>query len=199
MDDDSAILVAPQGLTHDNPLGGNPAPGWPDENGEDVAFIRALVDALQNQYCVDDTKIFSTGGSYGGIMSNRLGCEMGDVFLAIGPVMGTGPDGWWSGDTNNPTASCDQKYNTASCVGQVAAWITHGTADATVIFCQGERSRDAWVSRNNCDAVPTPSAPDNCVEYSCDPGYPVIWCPTDLGHSSPSYSGTEIWKFFNRF
>ncbi|MCH2109079.1 MAG: prolyl oligopeptidase family serine peptidase [Polyangiaceae bacterium] len=196
MDDDSTIFVAPQGLPTESTLSSSPQPGWPDDNGEDVAFIRALLDELEQAYCVDEERIYATGISYGGIMSNRLGCEMGDKFRAIAPIMGSGPDGWWSGDRFNPTASCAMKYETAYCVGQVAAWITHGSADTIVKYCQGERSRDSWMDRNDCASNGTTNATTGCVEYSCDEGYPVVWCPTNLGHTSPSFSAEEIWGFF---
>jgi len=193
--DGSAIFVAGQGLLHPNPLNpdGPPASGWPDNNGEDVDFVRALLTELRSLYCIDDNRIFSTGASYGGIMSNRLGCELGDDLRAIAPIMGSGPEGWYQDD-------CSLQYADASCTGEVAAWITHGSADTTVRFCQGEKSRDYWVDANGCTSDTTGIGPENCVEYTgCDPGYPVVWCPTDLGHRSPGFSGEEIWKFFSRF
>jgi poly(3-hydroxybutyrate) depolymerase len=193
--DGSAIFVAGQGLLHPNPLNpdGPSASGWPDDNGEDVDFVRALLTELRSLYCIDNNRIFSTGASYGGIMSNRLGCELGDDLRAIAPIMGTGPEGWYQDD-------CSLQYAEANCTGEVAAWITHGSADTTVRFCQGEKSRDYWEGANSCAPDTTGIGPDNCVEYTgCNAGYPVVWCPTDLGHRSPSFSGEEIWKFFSRF
>lgn len=55
---------------------------------DDVAFIRALVKRLQQQYPIDPKRIYATGISNGGMMSYRLACEASDVFAAIGVVSG---------------------------------------------------------------------------------------------------------------
>jgi polyhydroxybutyrate depolymerase len=53
---------------------------------DDVGFIRALLEKLQQRYAIDEKKIFVTGMSNGGIMSYRLAAEMPDVFAAAAPV-----------------------------------------------------------------------------------------------------------------
>lgn len=194
--DGTAILVAGQGLLHANPLNpnGRQQRGWPDKNGEDVQFVRALLKYLQATYCIDNKKIFSTGISYGGIMTNRLGCELGDQFRAIASIMGSGPEVWLQ-------PRCTRRLKQAlSCVGKVAAWLTHGSADRLIAICRGEKSRDFWRAANNCSSQTTPVGSNGCVEYSaCNKDHPVVWCPTQLGHQPPSFSGEEIWKFFTRF
>jgi poly(3-hydroxybutyrate) depolymerase len=44
--------------------------------GRDVAFVKALYAKLQGTLCIDETRVFSTGMSYGGIMSNTIGSGM---------------------------------------------------------------------------------------------------------------------------
>jgi polyhydroxybutyrate depolymerase len=55
---------------------------------DDVAFITALVEALQDEFGVSRDRTFATGMSNGAMMSYRMACET-DVFAAIAPVAGT--------------------------------------------------------------------------------------------------------------
>ena len=45
---------------------------------DDVAFFRAMIDLLIAEGAVDPKRIFVTGGSNGGMMSQRLVCELSD-------------------------------------------------------------------------------------------------------------------------
>src|SRR6185369_13129959 len=63
-----AIYVSPQGLPTVGGLSPG-SPGWPNTNGQDVAFTKAMLDTLENSYCVDKARIFSAGFSYGAMMS----------------------------------------------------------------------------------------------------------------------------------
>ena len=194
--DGSAIFVAGQGLSGPSVRDPNrPGPtGWPNRDGEDVNFIRALLAKMRTDYCIDNARVFSTGWSFGGIMTNRLGCELKDELRAIAPVMGQGPEVWSQMD-------CSRLREAADCVdGQVAVWLSHGTEDTTVPYCTGERSRDFWQAQNGCAAQSTPIGENGCIEYdNCDQDYPVVWCQTDLGHIVPPFAGEEIWRFFSRF
>jgi polyhydroxybutyrate depolymerase len=179
---ENTILVAPQGLApEDEP----DQYGWPNEDGRDIAFVRAMIDWASSAYCVDQNRIFSVGMSYGGIMSNTIGCQMSDVFRAIAPIAGA-----LFGRGN-------------SCMGPpIAAWMAHGTADETVTYEQGEAARDTFLAQNHCDtsAEPTPVEPEGCVSYQgCDEGYPVIWCSHDGGHTVPSFTGAAVSDFFSSF
>lgn len=206
----SAIFIAPQGLpVTDGAAGGGGhaappptptgasgaqaavaaiaaagGPGWPNTNGRDVAFIKQLVDWANTNYCVDRARIFSVGMSYGGIMSNTLGCQMGDVFRAIAPMSGSGP----------------LTFGKNQCVGQVAVWMSHGNMDDVVPFTSGQMSRDHWVMNNHCQQTTMPEGSNGCVAYQgCDPGYPVVWCEFSGGHQVPTFSGDEIWTFLSQF
>jgi len=194
--DGSAIFVAGQGLSQPSARDPNePGPtGWSNRDGGDVNFIRVVLAKMRADYCIDNARVFSTGWSFGGIMTNRLGCELKDELRAIAPVMGQGPEIWSQMD-------CSRLRQTADCVdGQVAVWLSHGTEDTIVPYCTGERSRDFWQAQNGCAAQSTPIGENGCIEYdNCDQGYPVVWCQTDLSHLVPPFAGEEIWRFFSRF
>jgi len=179
----SAVFVYPNGL----PLADmDNQTGWDlDPANEDFAFFDALKAEMSATLCIDETRVFSTGHSFGGYMSNQLGCFRGDVLRAIGLVAGGGPFG-------------------GGCVDQVAAWLAHGNMDMVVPFSQGEMSRDHWAMANGCDAASEPVDPAPCTAFTgCDDGQPVTWCEHDipdfLGHTWPSWAGSAIWKFFAQF
>jgi poly(3-hydroxybutyrate) depolymerase len=178
---DSTILVSPQGLgTEEDPAD----TGWPNTGGRDIAFVQAMLDSLTSSYCVDTARIFTTGMSYGGIMSNTIGCEMPDVFRGLASIAGA-------------------MFGRNGCDGPpIATWMTHGTADDVVTYESGETARDNFLEQNHCDTTiePVATEPEGCVEYQgCDAGFPVIWCTHDGGHTIPSYSGQAISDFFAQF
>lgn len=80
------IVVYPQGLGV--PTRWDTRPDTADEPNRDVAFIRALVAQLQADLNIDPARVYVTGLSNGGGMTNRLGCDAADVFAAIAPVAG---------------------------------------------------------------------------------------------------------------
>lgn len=180
---DSTILVAPQGLgTDDDP----DDTGWPNTGGRDIAFVRAMIDWLGQSYCIDASRIFSTGFSYGGIMSNTIGCQMPDVFRAIAPMAGA---------MFGRSANCEEPPG-------IAVWMVHGTEDETVTYEQGETARDVFLAKNGCDATaePTPIEPEGCVEYQgCAAGTPLVWCTHDGAHVIPSFTQAGISDFFAGF
>jgi polyhydroxybutyrate depolymerase len=174
-------LVSPQGLAPDD----EPTQyGWPNTGGRDIAFVRAMIEWLGSNYCIDQARIFSVGMSYGGMMSNTIGCELSDVFRGIAPIAGA-------------------LFGRGGCMGSpIAVWMSHGTADSTVTFEQGEAARDIFLETNQCDTSldPTPVEPEGCVSYQgCAAGFPVIWCPHDGGHTVPSFTGQAVADFFSSF
>lgn len=60
-----------------------------EHGADDVAFIRALIKKVSQDYPVDPRRIYVTGMSNGGMMSHRLGLELSDTVAAIAPVVGT--------------------------------------------------------------------------------------------------------------
>ena len=182
----NAIYVAAQGLPS---TAGGTDYGWPNTNGQDVNFTKAMITSLETNYCVDKNRLFSTGFSYGGIMSLTLGCQMPDVFRAIGVM---------SGAMFGGASSCMKT--------PIPAWFTHGDADPTVNISGGISARDALIQRNGCDTTNTQMAAmsdgiTTCTIYNvCTSGDPVVWCPVPgETHQIPSFSGSEIAKFFLQF
>jgi poly(3-hydroxybutyrate) depolymerase len=192
----NAIYVTAQGLdTGMNDSG--TSYGWANTNDQDVNFTKAMLAWLESNYCVDQSRLFSTGMSYGGMMSDTLGCEMSDVFRALGVMSGS--LGFCNG-TNCYTPTC-------SSTRPIAAWFTHGDADTTVPIAGDQNARDHFIKINGCDTTNTQTVAmsdgiTTCTKYSvCSSGpYPVVWCPVPgEGHTIPSWAGAEIAKFFLQF
>jgi polyhydroxybutyrate depolymerase len=58
------------------------------EKVDDIGFVTALLARLTRDYNIDPRRVYATGPSNGGILSNRIGAELSDRFAAIAPVIG---------------------------------------------------------------------------------------------------------------
>ena len=175
----SAILVAPDGLNGSNQeASGN---GWWNTNDRDMKFLQAMLDKFMANLCIDKSRIFSTGFSFGGMMSYTVGYEF-NVFRAIAPCSGdlqVIPH-----DGRTPTR-CPSWPSTATMTPssrrRAAAPLATSTWPAT-----------------NAARRPRPSAPSPCVQYQgC--AAPTTWCEFSGGHNTWSEQPAAIWKFFSTF
>ena len=170
--DGSAIFVAPDGIDD----------GWANPGGRDIAFLDAMLERFKNELCIDESRIFSTGFSFGGMMSFAVGCARGDVFRAIAPMSGALYSGCEDGDA------------------PVAVWGAHGNNDDVVPLGDGEAGLQEFLDRNGCGTTTTPVQPSPCVTYEgCAAGKPVTWCEFDGGHSPPDFASEALWDFFSQF
>lgn len=174
LSNNSAIFVAP-----DRAAGTD---GWTNANGRDIAFLQSMLTQLKSSLCIDESRIFSTGWSYGGMMSFAVGRELPTTFRAIAPVSG---------------AFLTPHVDSGSAT---AAWIAHGNNDTVVSHSSGAQARDAYLRANGCSNTTVPVQPSPCVEYqNCSSGKPVVWCSFNGGHTQPSFYSSGAWNFFNRF
>ena len=114
-----------------------------NSNVDDVGFLNAIMDSTSAAYNIDQTRLYSTGFSMGGFMTNRLGCELNNRIAAIASVSGT----IGSGITCNPSRV-------------VPACHFHGTSDGTVAYSGNMFGNDAealveyWRGHDQCDVQP---------------------------------------------
>jgi polyhydroxybutyrate depolymerase len=170
--ENKAILVAPTGI--DN--------AFFNQGGRDIKFFKAMLERFNSTLCVDQKHIFSTGFSFGGMMSFAVGCAMPDKFRAIAPNSGSFVSG------------CDQSHPAPIAVIQ-----SHGKSDTVMPITAGNTARDYFLKLNGCSNETKPIEPSagNCVEYQgCKEGYPYIYCAFDGGHAPQSWEAPMIWKFF---
>lgn len=81
---DGFITAFPQGTG--NPVHWDISAG-PARN-DDLGFVQALLDQIEADECVDETRIYATGYSDGAFMTSLLACEMSDRIAAFAPVSG---------------------------------------------------------------------------------------------------------------
>jgi poly(3-hydroxybutyrate) depolymerase len=186
----SAIFVAAEGLD----FGGNGL-GWGNENGQDIALLTAMLDSFRSQLCVDESRIFSVGFSFGGMFSFAAGCSQTGMMRAIAPMAG-----------NTTVAGCESGDRPVAVMG------FHGTKDSVVEIDGGRKGRDVFVKRNKCTTQTMPAAttwcdgvgqnfqPCSCVSYQgCTEGYPVTWCEYNGDHMPAPSSASTLWSFFSQF
>lgn len=176
------IFVSGDGLENDEGQ-----QGWWNTGGGDVAFFDAMLERFKTELCVDEARLFSTGFSFGGMMSDLLACERGQVLRAIAPM---------AGRLNGSFNSCVDEH--------VPAMIIHGTQDGVGEFgvpIEGAADfRDYLIGTNNCEDTTSPVDPSPCVAYQgCDPGYPITWCAFEGAHTIPDFASEAIWDFFSQF
>jgi polyhydroxybutyrate depolymerase len=177
--DNTAIFVAPNGLEGGD--GGASGRGWWNVDNNDMLLFKKVFEEVTSNLCVDKRRVFSTGFSFGGMMSYSIGFET-DVFRAIAPTSG--------GLNYTP----HQKNNTAP----LAIMAFHGDVDRVVPLSAGQAARDAYVERNNCQSQTQPYNPSPCVEYQgCD--VPTIWCQYSADHTPWSQMPDAVWEFFSQF
>lgn len=144
---------------------------------DDTAFFSALVDQLEAQLCVDQSRIFAAGMSNGGFMSYRLGCELADRIAAIGPVAGV-----------LGISGCQPAR-------PIPVFHVHGTADPLVPYDGGNGQLSVadtiafFVQNNGCTtSTQTYQNGDaTCVTHGgCTQGADVVLCTIqDGGHQWP--------------
>jgi len=183
MSNNTTIFVAPDGIDA----------GWANTNNRDLDFTDSILAQVKNNFCIDTTRIFACGFSYGGAMSYALACSRAPVFRAVGVYAG----GAMSGGPDDKLP--------------IAYYASHGIADGGI--ASGRTARDHFVTVNGCtpQTAPEPTSGSGthiCTKYSgCSSGHPVEWCAFDGGHDpSPkdknqtsTWNAPETWAFFTQF
>jgi polyhydroxybutyrate depolymerase len=201
---DDEIFVYPDVQWHDFDGWGNLG-GWllgpnaaPADGMADLVFTEALLDHLQDSYCVDTDRVFVTGHSWGGDMAQVVGCFLGDVVTASAPVAANRP--YWF----------EEGAGWSECTGDAAMWTFFGVSDDHFTSRSypgefGDECNDFWLQERGCtDTQGTELGIDTsggtCWEYAgCDA--PVRYClygPAS-GHQVPNYFSSEVMEWFRSF
>jgi polyhydroxybutyrate depolymerase len=149
--------------------------------GPDIDMFDAVLAAIEASACVDTTRIYATGFSFGASMANALGCARGNVLRAFSSV-----DGGilFSGGAG-------------ACKGPIPAWVNHYLMDPTDPYMQdGIPTRDLVVSLNSGVSPVAYDAPNPCVEYAGK--QPFVWCtPPGAFHQWPDFATASMQRFFD--
>ena len=175
----TAIFATADGLSGSNSE--TNGVGWWNANGGDMKLFQAMLDKINGGLCVDQERIFSTGFSFGGMMTYTLPFEF-DVFRAVAPC---------SGKTG--VIPFTEKFSRS-----VPIMAFHGDNDTFVATALGKAFFDKYRARNKCGTQTKPVSPSPCMEYQ-DCVVPTIWCEFPGGHNPWSEEPQAIWKFFSQF
>lgn len=183
---EDALLAYPEGINS----------GWDLETTKDnreVRFIEALIEQLAAQHPVDRTRIFATGYSSGGFLSNVLACHRPGLLRAIASNAGGAP--------YNQREKWGNGY--PKCPGQqpTAMLALHGEQDRGVTLDSGRFSAEYWAYVNGCNTeeMETTGYGECHVYRGCPAGKAVGFCSIPpLGHWVWSEAAEASWTFFER-
>lgn len=130
-------------------------------NGNDVAFVSGIIDALVKQGTVDPARVFAVGVSNGGMMAQRLACDTGR-FAAIAAIVGNMPSGLMSQCRPSGTVPIVLFLSTADPImpfngGQVT---TFGGKGAGGSVASAQQTAAFWARANGCGGEQSQKLPD---------------------------------------
>jgi poly(3-hydroxybutyrate) depolymerase len=189
LDSKNTIFVAPDAA--------NGAGSW---SKSDVQLTDAILAQVEGDLCIDKTRIFATGFSFGGAMSIAIACTRADVFRGVAFFSGADLTGSCTGTLTKP----------------IAYYASQASQDSTgtPMPSSGRVKQAEFAAVNGC--TPEPSAttfpaagqPHTCTVYKgCSAGHPTVYCVFDGAHGwepkdpgqSMSWNAPEAWKFITQF
>jgi poly(3-hydroxybutyrate) depolymerase len=183
--EETTIFVAPQGYSDGSP--------WRGRDNRDHIFFDDLYTHLASSLCVDTSRVFSVGFSFGAMYTNALAQTHQDILRGVVVYATADYNIYFPKNTGKPLAYMG----------------VHGLRDPTCPIESGRRSRDRFVANNGCTtpgAVPEARRGGGHVtfDYECPANYPVRWSTFDGAHTyPPNNTGTwvhdETWDFITQF
>ncbi|OWV26972.1 esterase [Fibrobacter sp. UWB1] len=187
--EETAIFVAPEG-------NGNQAPWGQD----DYKLFDELLAMLESSFCIDSSRVFSTGFSYGSMFSNGLSWNHQDVLRAVA-VYETAERNIW----------LPQRQNKG--IGWMGVL---GLQDGLCTPTMGRAARDIILTLNSEGGKAKNekaqeyggSGPHVCYDYTTvEERFPVRWCTQNGGHiwdhkdpgQQKSWVPQATWDFFSKF
>ena len=205
-DQEGFIVIYPQGTllpstgqTHWN------VGGWTTgSTTDDVGFINEIIEFIDDEYSIDQSRIYSTGMSNGGYMSYKLACDLSSKIAAVVSVTGS--------MTPETFDSCSPTHATS--IAQI-----HGLQDSVVNYYGSLWSKpieeviDFWMSFNNCSETPETIEINGIngggihnIYSNCDNQTSVeLFLMTNMGHDWPNFdnhdiqASTTVWDFLSKY
>ena len=195
-DPEGVISLYPDGTGGKSMMGAGWNVGPCCSNDDDVKFSREMIKAVEEKVCIDTKRVYATGFSMGGGMSNHVACFMSDIYAAVAPA---------AMDLN--------KTNSAQCNPDrpISIIMFRGTNDNVcryqggdsgfndgLNFLGAEGNFQFWAQKNGCTGSPSKNS-NGCNEYSnCKDGTKVVLC-TKQGGGHEQGDGKVGWPFLKSF
>lgn len=203
------ITVTPNG--QGSPVHWNANLGSPD-----VALIGSILDQVEQDLCVDRSRVYVTGFSNGAFMTSAVACQLGDRVAAVAPVAGMRdvPGCTFSRPvpavTFHGTADHFVEYQGGMGAGAATLQAPDGSgrtlgelgadssaAEAIIPGSMDQKIPDitaAWAARNGCATTTTETAVAadvTLVRFDCPAGHEVdLYRVADGGHAWPGSAGS---------
>ena len=147
-------------------------PGYGDNEIDDVGFLRTLINDLALDLNIDAQRVYLTGFSNGGFMTQAMACKAYDQFAAFAVIGATAFPGFEAFCVETPS---------------IPVLFMHGTSDESIPW-DGLRQQGQWVTYPVSESLGFWA-----VHNACDPNQVAI---TDLpsGGNSPGTS-VRIYEF----
>jgi pimeloyl-ACP methyl ester carboxylesterase len=203
----NAIFVFPDGIPYKH-FG----VGWDDTAaGYDLPFFDNMLKALEDGYCIDPSRVFVAGFSWGGDFAIALACERGDLIRAVAAN---------STDDEFKDTSDYRTYQNLPCPARKhpAVRFQHAEdGDAAYPPPDFATTSKLFHYLNNCRgaAVPGAATPGTmppgraiavhpagqpagaCIAYAgCSSEYVECIFDRKIGHNLPPHWAEETWAFF---
>lgn len=195
-DQEGVISLYPDGTGGKSMMGAGWNVGPCCSNDDDVKFSREMIKKVEETVCIDTKRVYATGFSMGGGMSNHVACYMSDIYAAVAPA---------AMDLN--------KTNSATCNPErpISIIMFRGTNDNVcryqggdsgfndgLNFLGAEGNFKFWAEKNGCTGNPVKNS-NGCEEYSnCKDGTKVVLC-TKQGGGHEQGDGKVGWPFLKSF
>jgi len=138
------------------------APEMTAQGTDDVGYVLAILDSLRSALCLDDSRIYSTGMSQGGGMTNLLACNAttSNLFAAYAPVSGS----YYYPYPGGAVGTCRPDKDKLPCAPgreDIPILAFHGGDDQVIAYEGGDRRgactpdipywAEQWAQRNGLD------------------------------------------------
>jgi polyhydroxybutyrate depolymerase len=175
-DKDKFIVVYPQAGGSLGSLGA----AWDLAGTGDISYVTAVLDDLERRACVDQARVYATGLSYGGAMTDLLACHLADRIAAAAPV-----------SAYLPKMTCTPSR-------PIPVMSFHGVEDHLLPYKGGGRSSQEpfeawgadWAKRDGCAVGPTETPYKPTVEqlsFSGCKAQVVLYRVHHNGHTWPGH------------
>ncbi len=221
------IAVYPQGAVDYEGAdpGTQPSTSWLHKaptNHDDIFFIEAIIDDLNNEYLIDQDRIYACGYSEGAIFSYELACRLNHKIAAIGAVSGSMLDDYYRNDIYG-WGPCNPSHPTS-------IMLIPGTLDQNPhsnyngfsyldlpLYMSVEEITSYWSNYNNANPIPSVESLEDVNPYDGSTVEQNTWENPDCikvielkvidgDHEWPGTSGNmdinaseEIWNFVSKY
>ena len=181
-----AILIAPEG---------NSGGTW--NPGSDEQFFSDLLEKLKNDFCIDTSRVFVCGFSFGAMYSYALSLAHPEQIRAVACYAPAN----WNFDPQPTNRHIPVAYYQTTGTGDdLCKWINNDSQKKGGKYCLLQHVED-----NGCDAnqeikLATSGTHVTTEFKGCDEGYPVKFSSFNGGHTAgESWMPQETWEFFSQF